>query len=411
MEFLRRSLPRFAASLGILAILVYTLYHVLTASSGGLITTPVQEISDREILGGEAYLFRDETVLTATSPALVHPLAESGTKVAKDVPLAELRFGYAEEELDELQTELDLLNRRIRILEESILPSGSNLSQADAYREDAATASLAIQKAMEDGDWKAVNELEEDMLIALNRYAYLTGEADALKQSLASLREIRAEFLSELATTVTNTQSSGYFYDRTCVDGYEALFTTEALSSLTLSSFDQLTSSPPSSAEDFAIGKMAYSYRWYLVMKTTVDPSLPEVGDRYTVTFPESSGKTLSMTLERTVSEEGSGDCLLILYSDDVPTDLRFLRSQSVQISLGTCSGYYIPDSALVEQNGVTGVYIFEESTVRFRRIHILYRGDGYCIAEEKNEQGEDYLALHDILITSGKNLYDGKVY
>ena len=120
MEFLRRSLPRFVASLGILAILVYTLYHVFSGSSNGLITTPVQEITDREILSGEAYLFRDETVLTSAAPALVHPLAKSGTKVAKELPLLELRFGYAEEDLEERQRDLDLLNRRIRILEESI---------------------------------------------------------------------------------------------------------------------------------------------------------------------------------------------------------------------------------------------------------------------------------------------------
>lgn len=411
MEFLRRSLPRFVASLGILAILVYTLYHVFSGSSNGLITTPVQEITDREILSGEAYLFRDETVLTSAAPALVHPLAESGTKVAKELPLLELRFGYAEEDLEERQRDLDLLNRRIRILEESILPTGTDLSRAEAFRADAAAASLAIQQAMENGDWTAVNDLEEEMLIALNRYAYLTGEAESLKQSLASLLELRGTLLADLATTVKNTASSGYFYDRSCVDGYESLFTSEALAELTVSGLDSLIAEEPTPAEGFSVGKMAYSYRWYLAMKTSVDPSLLSEGDRYTVTFPDNSEKTLSMTLDRIVTEEGSASCLLILHSDDVPSDFRFLRSQSIQISLGSCAGYYIPDSALVEVNGVTGVYIFEESTVRFRRIHILYRGDGYCIAEEMTDPGEEYLALHDILITAGKNLYDGKVY
>ena len=56
-------------------------------------------------------------------------------------------------------------------------------------------------------------------------------------------------------------------------------------------------------------------------------------------------------------------------------------------------------------------MYIFHESTVRFRKIRILYRGDGYCIAEADGEEGDELLAPNDILITSGKNLYDGKVY
>lgn len=411
MDFLRRHWPRMVATLGILSILVYTLYHVLSGSSGGLMTTPVQQITDREILGGTGYLFRDETVLYAEEPALVQELAKSGTKVAKGMPLAELRFGYDKEELADLQSTLDLLNRRISILEESILPSDVNLSQAEAYRKDAAAASLAIRRALQEGDWTALAELEDSMLIAVNRYAYLTGEADALKETLADLRELRTRLLAPLATTLSNTAASGYFYSRSHVDGYETLFTADALAGLTPSGLDALTATDPLPAEGFAVGKMAYSYRWYLAVKAEISPDLFEPGERYGVTFPESGDKTLSMTLDRIATEQGSDECLLILYSDDVPSDFRFLRAQNVQLSLSACSGYYIPESALREENGVLGVYIFEESTVRFRRIHVLYYGDGYCIAEEKGDRGEDYLDLYDILITAGKNLYDGKVY
>lgn len=411
MDFLRRHWTRFAATLGILSILVYTLYHVLSASAGGLLTTPVQQITDQEILGATGYLFRDETVLYADAPALVQELAESGTKVAKGTPLLELRSEYGTAELSSLQDSLDQLNRRIAILEESILPPGVNLSQAETYRKQAAAASLAIRHALEAGDWAAISDLEDEMLIAINRYAYLTGDDAALKQSLADLTELRAELLSSPATTVTNTASSGYFYGRSHVDGYESIFTASALSALTPSGLDRLAATEPSSPEGFPIGKMAYSYRWYLAVNAEVEPELFSAGERYEVTFPESSGKTLSMTLARVSTEEDSSKCLLIFYSDDVPSDFRYLRAQNVQISLSSCSGYYIPDSALVEQDGVLGVYVFEESTVRFRRIHVLYRGDGYCIAEEKGDKGEEYLDLYDILITAGKNLYDGKVY
>jgi hypothetical protein len=55
-------------------------------------------------------------------------------------------------------------------------------------------------------------------------------------------------------------------------------------------------------------------------------------------------------------------------------------------------------------------VYIFKDSTVYFRRIEVLYRGDGYCIVAEQNGR-EGYLALYDLLVTSGENLYDGRVF
>jgi hypothetical protein len=82
-----------------------------------------------------------------------------------------------------------------------------------------------------------------------------------------------------------------------------------------------------------------------------------------------------------------------------------------VEITVGSCKGYYVPEAALQNVNNVEGVYIFENSTVYFRRIEILYRGNGYCIVAEQSEGDGDYLSLHDVLITSGKDLYEGKVY
>jgi hypothetical protein len=62
-------------------------------------------------------------------------------------------------------------------------------------------------------------------------------------------------------------------------------------------------------------------------------------------------------------------------------------------------------------QNAVTGVYVFEESTVRFRRIDVIWRGEGYAIAALPGEGSLTELYENDILIVSGNDLYEGKVY
>jgi putative membrane fusion protein len=192
------------------------------------------------------------------------------------------------------------------------------------------------------------------------------------------------------------------------VDGYEALFSVDVLTELTVEGLKSLSSTQPPVMEKFAVGKMVYGYDWYLALLVHNAVALPDEGNTYTVTFPEEQG-SLRMTCQR-VSAEGN-DTLIILHSDQIPADFSFARRQRVEISLGSTSGYYIPDTALHTVNGVEGVYIFHESTVRFRRIHVIYRGDGYCIAEEQPEGDEDYLSINDLLITEGKNLYDGKVY
>ena len=105
------------------------------------------------------------------------------------------------------------------------------------------------------------------------------------------------------------------------------------------------------------------------------------------------------------------GRSIAILQANETPTGFSYLREQHVEIEVDFCKGYYVPEQALTEQNGEIGVFIFENSTVYFRRIEILYRGDGYVIAAEQGERGDSYLALNDIIVTSGKNMYDGRVY
>lgn len=408
-EFLRRYFPRFAASLAILAILVYTVYHVVASSAGGLITTPVRHIEDTRILSSTAYLFRDESLLTAPNEGLVLDLAQSGTKVSKDTPVAEVREGLTGVDLTAAQLRLNQLNRMITVLQSSTPPTGDTMQQADAYRAEAQNVSRLIRDAIAKGDWAALSQLEDRMLIALNRYAALTGDVGALEETLQSLIRERNGLLAGKVTTVQNTTASGYYYNRDYVDGYEDLFSTEALSQLTAAGLQALAATPPSPTEDFAVGKMVYGYDWYLALLIPADATLPEEGYSYRVTFPESNGRALPMTCQR-VSAEQEGT-LVVLHADQIPSDLSFARTQTVEITLGSASGFYIPDTAIHTVDGVEGVYIFHESTVRFRRIQVIYRGDGYCIAEESPEGEDSYLSVNDLLITEGKNLYDGKVY
>ena len=408
-EFLRRYFPRFAASLAIIAILVYTVYHVLGSAQGGLMTLPVRHIDDKQILSATAYLFREETVLTVPQEGLVQELTSSGTKVSKETAVAEVHTFPDGMSPEAAQLRLDAINRSIAVLENSKLPANVTLQQAEVYRAQATEAALEIRRALEQNDWKVIAALQDEMLVALNRYAALTGDRDELEQTLTQLKEERAQLLEGLATIVRNTEASGYYYNRSYVDGYETVFTTEALNGLTPAALDALAEAQPAHTDGFAVGKMAYGYDWYLAFNTdAAGAAWFEEGDTLECTFPNNEDLTLRLVCHRIVSEEDR--TTVILRSNDIPADFLYLRSQTVEITVDSCSGYYIPSSALHTVDGVEGVYVFRDSTARFCPIQILYRGDGYCIADEHAE-GDNTLSLNDILITGGDRLYDGKVY
>ena len=121
----------------------------------------------------------------------------------------------------------------------------------------------------------------------------------------------------------------------------------------------------------------------------------------------------MEMICEKLLQNE-NGATVAVLRSDVTPSDFRFLRTQRAEITVGSMEGIYIPRQAYVSQDGVDGVYVFDESTVRFRRIKISYVGDGYLIASLVDDDPNHeiaYLGLNDLMIMSGRKLYDGKVY
>lgn len=410
--FLEKYFLRFAASLAMIGLIVYTVYHVFGSSSGSLMTTPVCRITDYQIVSGEAYLFRNEEVLSVSSAGVINTLVAGGEKIGKNVTLAEVWHGYSDAERADAQIELDHLNRMIAVVEGSLLSSDDTLSKASHYRSLAQKDYLEVRSAVAAGKLSAAQRLEDSLLTVLNRYDAIIGKTADLSVLLTDLKQERAALLHGTYTVLTNTKSSGYFYGSSYVDGYESAFSMEALENLTSESFDELKAlQPRAESEGFAVGKMVYDNMWYLAVELSDEAgAFLQEAVRYSFTFPDNADKTLFMTCTRLLPKTDGG-VIAVFSSNELPSDFTYLRTQTVEIVVESCEGYHVPESALHEVDGVLGVYVFEESTVYFRRVEVLYYGDGYVIVAEQSANGSGYLALNDLMVTSGDGLRDGRVY
>ena len=359
-------------------------------------------------------MFRDETLLTSPEAGLVNSVAASGSKVGKNTVLTEIWSNGNTDGLEERQTKLDLINRTVSVLESGLLPTGTPLSHAEGYRNDASATLTEIRMAIREGRWEALAELEDELLISLNRYGALTGKADAITEALKKAKAERNELLVGTKNELINSESSAYYYGLSEVDGYETVFTERALEGLNADTFASLKAAEPNTGDGFVAGKLCYDYTWYVAVEfSDACSDLFTIGGIYEVCFPENDGATMELICEKLLQNE-NGATVAVLRSDVTPSDFRFLRTQRAEITVGTLEGIYIPRQAYVSQNGVDGVYVFEESTVRFRRIRISYVGDGYLIAyltDETPDHDIPYLGLNDLMIMSGRKLYDGKVY
>ena len=420
-EFFKKHCLKAAVILAMLAVLVYLFSHALGLTKSSLHTTPVRMISDRQVTSATAYLFRDERVLYATGTGLVDPLATNGSKVGKNAAVA--RFypkDMGGEEIATLQNAINKENRYIEILEESVRVANEPISHANGYREEARLEYMELRNAITSGRFFDLASMEEDFLIQLNRYMLLSGKDATISDVLETMKAEKEARLGSEYTVIKNgddeeEKASGTFYDSSFVDGYESVFSASLLQELTPLSFEEMKNAPQSIGGGTVVGKMIYGYSWYLALSMeSAQAALFEVGGAYTFTFPENNDIAISFSLERCADEEGQS--LLVFSTSDTPAGFDYHRVQSVEVTVDYVDGFYVPESALVtvrSKNGEEeiGAYVFENSVIRFRRIEVLYYGDGYCIVLPPDQSEITELKSNDILVTSGKNLYDGKGY
>ncbi len=421
VEFLKKYLLKFAIVLALLALLLYLFSHALGMTEGSLHTMPVRTVSDRQITSANAYLFRDERVLYTEEAGLVDALAENGAKVRKNTAVAmfySMKIDAAT--MESRQNGLDQVNRYLDILEGSQLPAGTPVSDANGFRDEAVSRYREIRDAIARGSFDELSAHEDEFLIQLNRYMVLSGKTESLESLLTTLRAEKQRLLNgtgkEIRDEATDGEShtSGTFYDRNYVDGYEGIFNMEALASLTPERFADLQRQHAQTSGTVTVGKMVYGYSWYLAMNLSNEVAERfEEGGTYSFTFPENDDRTLTLTL--VTRAQGDAETMLVFRADSTPAGFDYHRVQRVEITVERTEGFYVPESALqtrtVDGKVQDGVYVFKNSVVRFRRIEVLYRGDGYCIVARPDESKITELTERDILITSGRDLYDGKGY
>ena len=416
----------------VVGMVLYAIYHAVAALSPRLLTDLVVSGEQTTTLSGQAVIFRDETVVTATGGRYLcsYPL-ENGAKVNSQSTLCQLyATSLSEDELQVAQSTLVALDRQIALAER--MPSHDTLSVLNSLRESARDQVIANnQKATDGAPMSAISDGAFSLLLSLHRIDALTGQSGGGQDVLAALRGERTRLLmstgySSRTLTVADANApstSGYFYYADRVDGYEALFARSALSSLTLSELDALLENGPQIAGPgvSVVGKLAASQRWSAVV--SVDPELArdlKIGQRYTLTWPDEYDKTFSMTLSRVIGSVADGHAYAVFDTSELPNDFSFPRFSRVTLTLSSVQGYRVPEDALCESGGRTGVYILKGGRVSFRAAEVLARADGYVIvyapsAEQRRDEqdttyhADRYLALQDVVIVEGKDLYDGK--
>lgn len=409
----RAFLPKIATFVFIIMVSVYTAYHLVNLFLSEDVETIVSGVvTESDSVSGTGYIFRDEKLVSAGFAGAVDYLVRDGEKVSVDQEIANVY--EVESQSDGLLAKrmLFLTDKQISLLEKSVI-SGADAVDLASLRSDAGDTYNKILNLIADKDTSELDVQIENMRVTMNKMDVLTGGSSKVTASLDILRSQRSKYLVGECVP-QKAKSSGYFYYTP--DGFESKFKLSALEDMTANDFyslihDYETNKPKISSSVY--GKIAETTKWNFVMPLSESKAVKlEDKKEYKLTFKENNNVSMTMTLTGRINAESRKEVILIFECNQLPENFSLERCQNADVELSSVDGIYVPHSSIARVDGIRGVYVLRGSVVYFRKIDIIYNGSDYCLVAENGEGEGDYKYLenNELIITNGKNLFDGRV-
>lgn len=395
-----------------LGVIAYVVYSVIRSGGDNISVLPAEKVTMDERNRYTGYIMREEKVLYAESEGGVSYQYSDGERAPRDSIVARV---YSGSNGDEVRSELVKYDDKISILSRSKVEEGTKFVGTKTIDNEISRVYTEIMEKKSEGDIDFALQKREELNILLNRRKIIVGTVSDFDYQASSLEAKENALIEGLggAYTEVTAGESGYFFAG--IDGYETVFSSDKVKEMTVSDFDAMITSSPDTGEQYAIGKLVTGFKWYVATEIDVEEMKSYTVDReYNIMFPYNSDKIIRMNLDRMIVPENGKRCVLVFSSSENPRNFNYLRAQSIYVLRDGYTGYKVPASAIRVIDGVQGVYILSGSTVRFKKVIPLAEIDGYFIVEEQDMMSEDsltnYLGHCDLVITSGKDLYDGKV-
>ncbi|MCI8589983.1 MAG: hypothetical protein HFE77_04655 [Clostridiales bacterium] len=413
-KFLKNIAKYILTSLICLSVIVYVCYHFIVLGMNDVKIMPAEMITSEQRTEHTAYLFRNETVLYSPNDGGVSYQYLNGEKVNRGSVVAKV---YSSGDGASLKNELVGYDNKISILSRSDVDEGTRFIGTKIMDQEISSLYNVMMEKLSAGDLDFVQQKQEELNILLNKKKIVVGDVSDYQEQIAECERKQEELIAGLGSAYSEitTDASGYFYSG--VDGYENIFTASNIADMTLDDFDAMLSAKPEgpSSKGYSVGKMVTDFKWYIGFEVDLESMRKyTLNKTYDVVFPYNADTTVSMRLERIVTKDNADRCLLLLSSNETPSYFHYLRVQTVYLVEQSYTGYRVPISAVRVIDKQRGVYILKGSVVRFKRIKPLAEVDGYFIVEKQNLLDNDSVAYDlgycDLIITEGKNLYDGKV-
>ncbi|MCL2310929.1 MAG: hypothetical protein FWC41_00360 [Firmicutes bacterium] len=333
-------------------------------------------------LDTEIVVIRDEIVLKSDSD-FTKIIVKDGARVAKGETLA---YTYDSDEelknsnrLKEIENKIFYINsfsnRRLynlSSLNSQIVSIIRNLSFKDLSKKNEQLIYLISQREL---------FLKNDIKTSSNLNSLIN---EKNKINLSSRKEIKSEYNSFFSSSV---------------DNFENL--NQKISDDEIKNFDFKKINKSSSQKKNSIGKIVTSPKCLILCKVQ-DISKVENKKHIYIKLNLNSKNLLKCNVKKKIDNIIVAEC-------DINNTLINLRSEKAKLKTKEVEGIQVLKRAIKNIDNSPGVFIKDRKTLKFKKIKAIYEKDKYVICNI-NEKDPDSLQKDDLIVVSGRNMYDGKI-
>lgn len=348
-------------------------YHMWMGMTSEIETLPAVPQTFNVTAKYDAWIFRDEVPVNSDGASgTIVPYVRNGEKIGKNEPIAAVYSAIPEEKLIQLES----IRGQIRLLKgKTASVIGGDLGIGELM--------LSLTSAMKNGSLDEANDIADRLSVLVA--ARSSGNMDA-DNIITSLETRESELMSSFGTPMSSVSSgiSGWYYSDS--DGFEEIFTTDAVKDLTPEKLDTLLQSSPDSTP--AAGRIVRTYRWYIAANMTMADGLCFTEGANTEIKLPGLADPLKFRVE-SVNSSADGRATVVFSCGIMPENLNADRHLTLDFTLRQVEGFGIPKDAVRVLDDVTGVYTYNGVMARFRRINIIEEVDDLYIAEIQKDEVE----------------------
>ena len=365
-----------------------------------------------DVIKAEGIVVKDEEVYSATLDGSVLYYYDEGTKIKKGQLIADINTNADAAEV----------NRQIAEIQ-SAIDNFENDDEQTLTKENFTAYQNEIQLSILNNDlqsmYSIVGQVNNNMSFSNNSYA---------DYSIAQLKEIKNSLMQSAST-----HKVPYYSDRAGIisyktDGLEDVYQFENVMEMTPSSTVKkeylLKDKRETVQKDEVFYKIIRNFEYYIAATVNNEKAkLFEENKYIKVRILSDGGQHLVWGYIKKINY-GSEESVLILYFDDYFYKVYDKRYINLELITSIYEGLKIKNEALIEVNGLTGVYVKDASNIiKFFPVEILGSGEEYSVvfagdyvgANERNiitvgDKRYPTIKIFDKVILEPEKVYEGQI-